>query len=126
MGRCTFKTKETSQELEEEEEEEDEEEEEWEIEEGDEFSSLQFLQLNYLDVVRWRADETNFPRLRHLILRGCYHLEEIPAGIGEIPTLQLIELEECSDSAVASAKQIQEEQQSEYGNYDLQLRIVSY
>ncbi|XP_057772155.1 putative late blight resistance protein homolog R1A-10 [Salvia miltiorrhiza] len=106
---CTFKSEETND--------------EWEIAEEDEFSSLQFLQLYCLQLVRWRADETNFPRLRHLIIRRCYYLEEIPAGIGEIPTLQLIHLEDCSASAVASAKQIQEEQQSEYGNYDLQLRI---
>ncbi|XP_057773792.1 putative late blight resistance protein homolog R1B-8 [Salvia miltiorrhiza] len=99
------------------------ESEEWEAAEGDEFRSLQFLLLNHSDVVRWRADETNFPRLRHLIIQHCRELEEIPAGIGEIPTLQLIELERCNDSAVTSAKQIQEEQQSEYGNYDLQLRI---
>ncbi|XP_057773787.1 putative late blight resistance protein homolog R1A-3 [Salvia miltiorrhiza] len=113
---CTFKSNETNE----------EEEEEWEIAEGDEFSSLQFLQLYCLQLVHWRADETNFPRLRHLLIEDCKKLEEIPAGIGEIPTLQLIHLEACSDSAVASAKQIQEEQQSEYGNYDLQLRIVSY
>ncbi|XP_057771683.1 putative late blight resistance protein homolog R1B-16 [Salvia miltiorrhiza] len=113
---CIFKSNET---------EEEETNEEWEIAEGDEFSSLHFLQLHYLGLVRWKADETNFPRLRHLFIRGCWKLEEIPVGIGEIPTLQLIHLEYCSDSAEASAKQIQEEQQSEYGNYDLQLRVVS-
>ncbi|XP_057772148.1 putative late blight resistance protein homolog R1A-10 [Salvia miltiorrhiza] len=96
---------------------------EWEAAEGDEFRSLRFLRLYNSDLMRWRADETNFPRLRHLTLQHCRELEEIPSGIGEIPTLQSIELERCSDSAVASAKQIQEEQQSEYGNYDLQLRI---
>ncbi|XP_057771589.1 uncharacterized protein LOC130991401 [Salvia miltiorrhiza] len=111
---CTFKSNET---------EEEEANEEWEIAEGDEFSSLQFLLLYNSRLVRWRADETNFPRLRHLFIRYCRKLEEIPAGIGEIPTLQLIHLEECRYSAVASAKQIQEEQQSEYDNYDLQLRI---
>ncbi|XP_057773724.1 putative late blight resistance protein homolog R1A-10 [Salvia miltiorrhiza] len=129
---CTFKSNETEEEEEEDdddkendddEEEEEEANEEWEIAEGDEFSSLQILLLNQLTLVRWRADETNFPRLQHLIIGGCRELEEIPAGIGEIPTLQLIHLEYCSDSAEASAKQIQEEQQSEYGNYQLQLRI---
>ncbi|XP_057771564.1 putative late blight resistance protein homolog R1A-10 [Salvia miltiorrhiza] len=111
---CTFKSNET---------EEEEEEEEWEIAEGDEFSSLHFLQLRQCNrLVRWRADEANFPRLRHLFIQWCPSLEEIPAGIGEIPTLQLIHLDDCNDSTVASAKQIQEEQQSEYENYQLQLR----
>ncbi|XP_057771560.1 putative late blight resistance protein homolog R1A-10 [Salvia miltiorrhiza] len=115
MTHCTFKSSET---------EEEEANEEWEIAEGDEFSSLQFLQLHKCySLVRWRADETNFPRLRHLFIQWCPYLEEIPAGIGEIPTLQSIHVEWCSDSAEASAKQIQEEQQSEYDNYDLQLRI---
>ncbi|XP_057771685.1 putative late blight resistance protein homolog R1A-10 [Salvia miltiorrhiza] len=114
---CNFKSNET--------EEEEEANEEWEIAEGDEFSSLHFLQLQECySLVRWRANETNFPRLQHLIIGGCRELEEIPAGIGEIPTLQLIEMVFCSDSAEASAKQIQEEQQSEYDNYQLQVRIV--
>ncbi|XP_047978795.1 putative late blight resistance protein homolog R1B-16 [Salvia hispanica] len=52
----------------------------------------EFLYLEDLRIVRWIADETNFPRLRHLHLHECKHLEEIPSGIGEIPTLQLIEL----------------------------------
>ncbi|KAH6816638.1 hypothetical protein C2S51_021458 [Perilla frutescens var. frutescens] len=97
--------------------------EEWEEAEGDAFGSLQFLLLESLNLVRWRADETNFPKLRQLVIRGCSELEEIPGGIGEIPTLQLIELYKCSPSAEASAKQIQEEQQTEYDNYGLQLSI---
>ncbi|KAK4425887.1 putative late blight resistance proteinR1A-10 [Sesamum alatum] len=94
---------------------------EWEPKEG-EFCSLQFLLLEKLNLVQWRADETHFPRLRHLLIRGCSALEKIPSGIGEIPTLEIIELDECSPSLVASAKQIQEEQ-VENGNEGLQLRI---
>ncbi|KAK4422663.1 putative late blight resistance proteinR1A-10 [Sesamum alatum] len=94
---------------------------EWEPKEG-EFCSLQFLLLEKLNLVQWRANETHFPRLRHLLIRGCSALEEIPSSIGEIPTLEIIELDECSPSIVASAKQIQEEQR-EYGNDSLQLRI---
>ncbi|XP_057772094.1 putative late blight resistance protein homolog R1B-16 [Salvia miltiorrhiza] len=96
---------------------------EWEATEEDEFSSLQLLSLEAHNLVRWRADESNFPRLRHLLLTDCWELEEIPCSIGEIPTLQLIELYGCSPTAVASAREIQEVQQSEYDNYDLQLRI---
>ncbi|KAK4425886.1 putative late blight resistance proteinR1A-10 [Sesamum alatum] len=96
--------------------------EEWVPTEG-EFRSLQFLLLEKLkNLVHWQADETHFPRLRHLLIRGCSALEKIPSGIGEIPTLEIIELDECSPSVVASAKQIQEEQR-EYGNDGLQLRI---
>ncbi|XP_047968392.1 putative late blight resistance protein homolog R1A-10 [Salvia hispanica] len=98
-------------------------EEEWEVAEEDVFCSLQFLYLKDLGIVRWIADETNFPRLCHLCVRHCYGLEEIPSGIGEIPTLQLIKLEECTKSAVASAQRIVEEQ-SENGNYDIKLHIA--
>ncbi|KAL1561263.1 hypothetical protein AAHA92_03986 [Salvia divinorum] len=97
--------------------------EEWELAEEDVFCSLQFLNLECLNLVRWIADETNFPRLRHLRLYCCCNLEEIPSAIGEIPTLQLIDLEECTKSTVASAERIVEEQ-SENGNYDLKLRIT--
>ncbi|XP_042057302.1 putative late blight resistance protein homolog R1B-16 [Salvia splendens] len=96
---------------------------EWELAEEHVFPSLLFLHLELFSLVRWKADETNFPRLRHLRVYGCRKLEEIPRGIGEIPTLQLIELEECSESAVASAERIVKEQ-SEDGNNDLKLRIV--
>ncbi|XP_042061687.1 putative late blight resistance protein homolog R1B-16 isoform X2 [Salvia splendens] len=95
----------------------------WELADNDVFPSLQFLHLVTLWIERWKADETNFPRLRHLRVYDCYYLEEIPSGIGEIPTLQLIELEKCSESAVASAERIVEEQ-SENEN-DLKLRIDS-
>ncbi|KAH6769658.1 disease resistance protein [Perilla frutescens var. hirtella] len=54
---------------------------------------------------------------------GCSALVEIPCGIGEIPMLQTIKLDECSPSLVASAQLIIEEK-CELGNYDLQLRTT--
>ncbi|KAL6584718.1 hypothetical protein OROMI_004007 [Orobanche minor] len=96
----------------------------WELAEDEEFRSLRFLKLQSCSaLVQWRANETNFPVLRHLSLSCCMNLKEIPSDIGEIPTLQLIELYKCSATAVASAKHIQEVQQSDYGSYDLHLRI---
>ena len=97
-------------------------EEKWEVADGDVLCSLQLLYLEDLRLVRWIADETNFPRLRHLYLYNCCELEEIPSGIGEIPTLQVINLASCTKSLVASAERILEEQ-SEYGNEDLKLSI---
>ena len=74
-------------------------------------------------MVRWIADETNFPNLCRLYLSNCRSLEEIPSSIGEIPTLQLIEVKYCTESVVASAERIVEEQ-SENGNEDLRLSIT--
>ncbi|KAG6391861.1 hypothetical protein SASPL_149622 [Salvia splendens] len=99
------------------------EEEEWEMTEGDEFRSLQFLRLCSSKIVRWRANETNLPKLWELYVIRCNELEEIPCDIGDIPTLQTILLRECGSSVLASAQEIQKVQQEEYGNYDLKVLI---
>ncbi|KAG6428315.1 hypothetical protein SASPL_112568 [Salvia splendens] len=97
--------------------------EEWEVIEGDEFRSLMFLQLESSNLVHWKADETNFPKLRMMYVSSCYKLEEIPSAIGDIPTLQEIYIDECGASIVASAQQVLKVQQEEYDNFDLKLYI---
>ncbi|KAK4427709.1 putative late blight resistance proteinR1B-16 [Sesamum alatum] len=94
---------------------------EWWSDEG-EFCQLQFLLLEKLNLVNWAADATHFPILEHLVIRHCDRLHEIPPAIGEIPTLKVIEVHECSPSVVASARMIEEEQQS-YGNDALEVRF---
>ncbi|KAG8378922.1 hypothetical protein BUALT_Bualt07G0035000 [Buddleja alternifolia] len=91
----------------------------WEPVEG-QFCKLKFLLLQEIDLVEWVADETHFPRLQRLVIRCCYKLEEIPPGMGEITTLEIIELADSHPSAVDSAKQIQEEREN-MGNLDFQL-----
>ncbi|KAK4402391.1 putative late blight resistance proteinR1A-10 [Sesamum angolense] len=95
---------------------------EWGSIEG-EFCQLKLLVLECLDIVQWRADDTHFPSLQNLIIRSCDQLEEIPSCIGDISTLQLIELVDCHPSAMTSAKQIQEDQQS-LENNDLEVRLI--
>ncbi|KAL0392866.1 UNVERIFIED_CONTAM: putative late blight resistance proteinR1B-17 [Sesamum radiatum] len=95
----------------------------WEAGEG-EFCRLQFLLMEKLNLVNWAADDTNFPRLEHVVIRHCEELKEIPLAIGEIPTLKIIEVHEDNPSVVASARKIQEDQR-DYGNDDLQVRITS-
>ncbi|KAG8388750.1 hypothetical protein BUALT_Bualt02G0157800 [Buddleja alternifolia] len=94
----------------------------WEVTEGG-FLQLKFLLLEKLNLVNWIADEAHFPRLEHLVIKRCYALREIPNGVGDISTLQIIEVHNSSISAVDSARRIQEEQ-LELGNYDLQVRIT--
>ncbi|KAL0421983.1 UNVERIFIED_CONTAM: putative late blight resistance proteinR1B-16 [Sesamum latifolium] len=96
----------------------------WEAKEG-EFCQLQFLQMGRLNLKYWAADEYHFPRLEHLVIRGCRDLQEIPLAIGDIPTLKLIEVDKYSPFAVASAREIQEAQ-LDIGNEDLQVRILGY
>ncbi|KAL0385150.1 UNVERIFIED_CONTAM: putative late blight resistance proteinR1A-10 [Sesamum radiatum] len=95
----------------------------WEPNEG-EFTKLKFLLIDLTTLEHWRVDPTHFPQLRHLSLSFCNFLEEIPSEIGDIETLELLELYKCSPSAVASAMLIQEEQQS-LENHGLRVRIDS-
>ncbi|KAL2515307.1 Disease resistance RPP8-like protein 3 [Forsythia ovata] len=95
---------------------------EWEPNEG-EFLQLKYLLLENINIKYWRASSIHFPKLERLFINSCRYLEEIPSSIGEITTLQHIEVHDCRDSLVTSAKEIQETQQS-YGNDDLQIRIL--
>ncbi|KAL0318629.1 UNVERIFIED_CONTAM: putative late blight resistance proteinR1B-12 [Sesamum angustifolium] len=87
----------------------------WEPVEG-EFSRLKFLVIERIDLVQWIAENTHFPCLEHLIISDCMDLEAIPSGIGDIATLKVIAIDDCSPSAVASVEQILEEQRDMENN----------
>ncbi|PWA94208.1 Disease resistance protein [Artemisia annua] len=75
------------------------------------FPNLKFLKLQDLDIVKWEASSAHFPRLQRLVVRRCSRLQEIPANIGEIVTLELIEVNWCGESTAQSARTIQKEQE---------------
>ncbi|XP_022850206.1 putative late blight resistance protein homolog R1A-3 isoform X2 [Olea europaea var. sylvestris] len=85
-----------------------------------EFPKLKFLHIRETDLEHWRADKIHFPRLEHLILRNCSKLVEIPPCIGEIETLEIIEIDYSSPSVVKSAKDILSDRQSQ-GNEGLEI-----
>lgn len=89
-----------------------------------EFCSLRFLVLEELNLVRWIADEMNFRMLHRLVIVGCSALEKIPSGIGYIPALESIDLDEDSRRAVESARLIQKEQLEEY-DVDIKIHVFS-
>ncbi|KAH6773384.1 hypothetical protein C2S51_011788 [Perilla frutescens var. frutescens] len=90
---------------------------------GGQFPNLKFLEIYACaDLECWTTESSHFPRLQCLNLQGLKELEEIPSDIGEIATLQLIELGYCSDSIIISAKQILEDRQ-ELGEVGLQVRV---
>ncbi|KAH6798031.1 hypothetical protein C2S52_022585 [Perilla frutescens var. hirtella] len=93
----------------------------WETVEG-EFPQLRFLLLEQINFTLWETDAEPFPRLQRLVIRSCAMLEKIPSAFGEISTLEMIELDDCLPSAVHSAREIQEEQES-MGNEDLKVLI---
>ncbi|KAL0412072.1 UNVERIFIED_CONTAM: putative late blight resistance proteinR1B-12 [Sesamum latifolium] len=87
---------------------------EWVTSVGD-FSRLKYLLLEDIDLESWDSSYDCFLLLQRLTIQHCYKLKEIPFEIGEIPTLQMIELVDCNDSLVASARQLLSEQE-EHGN----------
>ncbi|KAL3510351.1 hypothetical protein ACH5RR_029752 [Cinchona calisaya] len=96
----------------------------WETCEGG-FLHLKFLKLSHLDLQEWIATADDFPSLERLVLNGCFDLAEIPSAIGDICTLQAIEVYRSSKSPVDSARQIEESQRS-WGNDELKLFIYPH
>nr|GMD82411.1 putative late blight resistance protein homolog R1A-4 isoform X1 [Ipomoea batatas] len=69
------------------------------------FSELRFLLLEAKELKQWVAGQKHFRVLRHLVLRSCNCLEQIPMRFAKIYTLKSIVLEGCKSSLVASTKQ---------------------
>lgn len=98
---------------------------EWITTEG-EFPQLEFLLIEKSGLERWVTESSHFPRLKCLVLIECWQLTEIPQDVGEISTLQLIEVKgQAKKSLVESAKRILDEQQ-EWGNDALQVRCMAH
>lgn len=94
---------------------------EWEMTEGA-FPKLRFLKLESLTIVRWTACCDDLPPLEKLVLCGCLRLKEIPSCLGNVPTIEMIEVRSCHKSAVNLVKEIQEEQM-DLGNESLKIVI---
>nr|GLL36165.1 putative late blight resistance protein homolog R1A-4 [Ipomoea trifida] len=93
----------------------------WETEGG--FRQLKRLVIKGKCLEDWTAVGDNFPVLEHLELIDCKCLPEIPIAFSDITTLELIQINGCLDSVLASAKHIQDEQRS-YGNEALLVRAT--
>ncbi|KAL3533657.1 hypothetical protein ACH5RR_007178 [Cinchona calisaya] len=93
----------------------------WEMREG-EFPELKFLKLDSLNIVEWNASCSHLPNLQQLVLRKCKNLKEVPMDFVNIPTLQLVEVQQCGDSVEESVRRLKEEQ-LEYGIEDLKVLI---
>lgn len=78
----------------------------WETEQGG-FRNLKVLHIGSTNLVRWKSAASHFPQLRSLFLRHCTALEAVPHELGEISTLQKIDLY-CTNPRVAtSARKIE-------------------
>ncbi|KAL7181139.1 hypothetical protein ACSBR1_040077 [Camellia fascicularis] len=91
----------------------------WETSDG-EFPRLKFLKLKHVLVDQLEVSSNHFPVLQRLVLIQCNGLKKIPSEMGDITTLQMIEVHWCHPSLANSAKEIKEEQES-IGNNWLQM-----
>ncbi|KAH6825829.1 hypothetical protein C2S53_008034 [Perilla frutescens var. hirtella] len=76
-----------------------------------EFEGVKYLLLEDIDLVDWTTDNVicthygmrrSFQQLRRLMIRHCYKLKMIPLPIGSVPTLETIEVVDCSPSIFVS------------------------
>ncbi|XP_057801643.1 putative late blight resistance protein homolog R1B-16 isoform X1 [Salvia miltiorrhiza] len=87
----------------------------WETIEGA-FPALEVLLIGGSGLENWITESSHFPKLKRLLLRSCWDLNGIPNDIGDISTLELIEVTgKVKESLMESVELIREEQE-EYGN----------
>ncbi|XP_057785043.1 putative late blight resistance protein homolog R1A-3 [Salvia miltiorrhiza] len=92
----------------------------WETIEGA-FPALEVLLIGGSGFENWITESSHFPKLKRLLLHSCWNLNGIPNDIGDISTLELIEVTgEVKKSLIESVELIREEQE-EYGNNILQV-----
>ncbi|KAL2243724.1 UNVERIFIED_CONTAM: hypothetical protein Sindi_0490400 [Sesamum indicum] len=94
---------------------------EWSPSEG-EFLQLKALVIRSEELEHWGAEDIQFPNLHGLYLEEMRNLKEIPLSIGDIYTLQSIDLIGCSVSAMNSAVEILKDPK-EKGNESLQVYV---
>ncbi|THG10866.1 hypothetical protein TEA_024869 [Camellia sinensis var. sinensis] len=81
------------------------------------FPRLKFLKLKFLNVKQWITCSSHFPSLQHISLEVCPNLKEIPSSLGDILTLQLIEVTYCHFSVEESVRKIKEDRESIGNNW---------
>ncbi|KAH0638460.1 hypothetical protein KY285_035046 [Solanum tuberosum] len=74
------------------------------------FLKLKFLKLDSLNIEQWNISSDCLPSLEHLVLQSCKKLKEFPSCLGDVSTLQSVELHWCSCSSVNSIISIQEDE----------------
>ncbi|XP_059282803.1 putative late blight resistance protein homolog R1B-14 [Lycium ferocissimum] len=88
------------------------------------FRSLQFLSIERTNLASWTASTEQFPRLKHIVLISCDNLEEIPIGLADIRSLQVMELQN-STKAAKSAREIQvkKDKQTQEGTKNIGFKL---
>ncbi|WMV28873.1 hypothetical protein MTR67_022258 [Solanum verrucosum] len=77
----------------------------WEVKDS-EFLELKYLKLDNLKVAQWSVSDDAFPKLEHLVLTKCKHLEKIPSHFEDAVCLNRIEVNWCNWDVANSAQEI--------------------
>nr|Q6L3Z4.2 RecName: Full=Putative late blight resistance protein homolog R1B-12 [Solanum demissum]AAT38782.2 Late blight resistance protein, putative [Solanum demissum] len=96
---------------------------EWEVSNA-KFPQLKILKLEYVSLMKLIVADDAFPNLEQLVLHDCEDLMEIPSCFMDILSLKYIEVDNCSESVVKSARNIQETQVEDSQNNNFKLVIV--
>ncbi|KAH0677542.1 hypothetical protein KY285_025343 [Solanum tuberosum] len=96
---------------------------EWKVSNG-KFPQLKILKLKCVSLMKWIVADDAFPNLEQFVLCGCRHLMEIPSCFMDTLSLQYIEVENCNESVVKSAMNIQETQVEDNQNTNFKLALI--
>ncbi|XP_004239469.2 putative late blight resistance protein homolog R1B-16 [Solanum lycopersicum] len=94
----------------------------WEVTD-EQFPHLKFLKLQDPSFFEWNVSDDAFPCLENLVLTKLRHIEQIPSRFEDMMTLKSIEVRECKESLVESAKEIRETKVEEMQNSDFKLFV---
>ncbi|KAG6388152.1 hypothetical protein SASPL_153351 [Salvia splendens] len=95
----------------------------WETTEGT-FPALEVLLVGQSGFKNWKTECGHFPMLKRLLLHSCWDLNEIPTDIGEISSLQLIEVKGNVKKSLLESVELIREEQEEMGNDTLQVVCI--
>ncbi|KAL1552171.1 putative late blight resistance protein R1A-10 [Salvia divinorum] len=89
------------------------------------FPVLEVLLVEGSRFEKWITESGHFPMLKRLLLHSCWNLIEIPTDIGEISSLQLIEVKGNAKKSLLESAELIKEEQEEMGNNTLHVVCIA-
>ncbi|XP_047943838.1 putative disease resistance RPP13-like protein 3 [Salvia hispanica] len=93
----------------------------WQANDGG-FRHLEILHIGRTDLKIWLASPHHFPRLKHVELKNCKDLQQIPVELAEVPSFVKLDVFR-SERAAASARKIEAKTKDIKGNVARQFRL---
>ncbi|KAJ9551571.1 hypothetical protein OSB04_015616 [Centaurea solstitialis] len=87
------------------------------------FRQLKHLTIKASHITTWKASSNSFPCLKRLTLSSCNYLEEVPLEIGEIDSLELVEIDHCSNKSLVKSLERIQKVGEDVGNDELKITV---